>query len=351
MDPLTHMLLGATTAQFTARRRVGRDATWVAALTADLPDLDVIFPTLVALAGGDPQTLPRWLAHRGLTHSLFMVPVFALAAAGLWWLARRAVLRRRASDLGATPPPSGPGFRWLLLATFVAALTHPLADYATSYGTQLLSPFSSRRFAADAVGIIDVVYTGVLVLALPACWLLRRRRPDGRASARLAAGALGLIVAYLAAVGNETVLSAEAYPALGTIFLWRAVVETDVRWHVMRIHFLAPPGREVRAAKPVDKQREDPWYALAMGSPQAADFAWFSSRPLRWESRPRNGLHVVTLHDMRYAWLLDGVEGLWNLEVTLDSDGNVLETRQVYPVPQGSRRQMFREVWHELWNP
>lgn len=368
MDPLTHILLGATTAQCTARRRVGRDATWVAAVAGDLADVDVVFPTLVAFAGGDPTSLPRWMAHRGLTHSLFMVPVLALAAATIWWLARRAILRSRANGSSAlSPSPPGPGFAWLFGATFVAALTHPLLDYCTSYGTQLLSPFSSQRFAADAVGIIDILFTSVLALTLPVCWLLRRRRrPSGQAPGRVALAALALLAAYLgtgrllhdraidkalAAIGSEPVVSAEAYPAIGSIFLWRTVVETPTHWHVARVHFLAPATRQVRPARPVEKPLEDQWYALAQGAPQAVEFAWFSGRPMRWEPRPRNGQHVVTFHDMRYAWPLDGVDGLWNFEVTLDDAGNVLETQQIHPVGPGGRRKMFREVWQELWNP
>ncbi|MEI7835034.1 MAG: metal-dependent hydrolase [Planctomycetota bacterium] len=365
MDPLTHILLGATTAQFTARRRVGRDATWVAAITADLADLDVAFPTLMALAGGDPQSLPRWMAHRGLTHSLFMVPVLALLAAAVWWLARRAILRPRSGEPNALASPPRPRFARLAWATCIAALTHPLLDFCTSYGTQLLSPFSSQRFAADAVGIMDLFVTSLLALALPIYWLVRRRRP-GAAPGRVALAVLALLVAYLGAgrilhdravdkardaVGNETVLSAEAYPALGSIFLWRTVVETDIRWHVMRVHFLAPPGRELRAAKPVDKPLEDHWYALAHATPQVADFAWFSSRPLRWESLRRNGLHVVTFHDMRYSWPLDGIEGLWSFEVALDDAGEILDARQIHRVPSNHRKEMFSEVWHELWNP
>ncbi|MCY2931836.1 MAG: hypothetical protein NTV86_20555, partial [Planctomycetota bacterium] len=210
------------------------------------------------------------------------------------------------------------------------------------------------------------LFTAIPALALPACWVLRRRRPGGRAPARFAAGALALMAAYLAAgrvlhdravdkalaaVGNETVLSAHAYPALGTIFLWRTVVETDVRWHVMRVHFLAPAGGDVRAARPIDKQMEDAWYARAQALPQVADFAWAGTRPLRWESRIRHGAHVVTFHDMRYAWPLDGVEGLWAFEVTLDDNGEVQTAHRIFPVTHGSRRQMFSEIWHELWNP
>lgn len=345
---------------------MGRDGTWVAAVTADLPDLDVAFPMLVALAGGDPEALPRWLLHRGLTHSLFMAPVLALLAASLWWLARRAILRPRHGDPWDLSAPPGPGFARLFWVAFLAALTHPLLDYCTSYGTQLLSPFSSRRFAADAIGIIDPFFTLLLALTLSTCWLVRRFRPGGRAPERVALCGLALLIAYLGAgrglhdravdkalavVGNEAVVSAEAYPAVGSIFMWRAVVETQTRWHVMRVHFLAPAERQVRAAAPVEKPLKDRWHALALAVPQAAEFAWFSDRPMRWESRLRNGLHVVTFHDMRYAWPLDGVDGLWSFEVALDDEGNVREARKIHPVPHAGRRRMFTEVWHELWNP
>ena len=89
---------------------------------------------------------------------------------------------------------------WILLAILVL-FTHPIIDVFTSYGTQLLAPFSRHRFAIDALPIIDPVYSLALIAALvvgtfarrspgiavgsaaaalPMCWLLwwvRKKTP------------------------------------------------------------------------------------------------------------------------------------------------------------------------------
>jgi inner membrane protein len=93
MDDLTHALLGAVTAQLGFRSRLGRSAPWVAAAAAMLPDVDVSFPRLLTLMGEHLQPLDSLRYHRGITHSLLVVPVLALLVAGAWWLVMRALRR------------------------------------------------------------------------------------------------------------------------------------------------------------------------------------------------------------------------------------------------------------------
>ena len=54
---------------------------------------------------------------------------------------------------------------WISLAMWVL-LTHPLLDLFTVYGTQLLWPFSNYRFSLSAIGVIDPVYSGALLLSV-----------------------------------------------------------------------------------------------------------------------------------------------------------------------------------------
>ncbi|MEZ4986848.1 MAG: metal-dependent hydrolase [Saprospiraceae bacterium] len=58
---------------------------------------------------------------------------------------------------------------------FWAILTHPLPDACTTYGTQLLEPFSSLRVAWNVVSVADPLYT------VPFLWLLIKasRQPRG----------------------------------------------------------------------------------------------------------------------------------------------------------------------------
>jgi inner membrane protein len=136
MDPLTHVATGVICSQL-----VTSPSRWWAALAgalfAVLPDIDYVFIFWDRLA------FIRY--HRGFTHSLVALPLFALAG---------ALIGR---FLG--------GPRWfkpLFILGLIVLASHLLLDLATSYGTQILSPFSRRRFTLDWVFIIDPYLTALL---------------------------------------------------------------------------------------------------------------------------------------------------------------------------------------------
>ena len=129
MDPLTHGLLGASLGQALSGPALGRRALVWGAVLGMVPDLDML------ARPADPFAEWRW--HRGPTHGFFFAVVVGCLLGYL--LARR----------------SGDALRsWIPLAV-AALLSHPLLDLSTSYGTQLLAPFSDRRFALDWVAIVD----------------------------------------------------------------------------------------------------------------------------------------------------------------------------------------------------
>jgi inner membrane protein len=166
MDPLSQAALGAVAGQIAGHRRLGYRAAAVGAVAGAAPDLDVLFAI-----GGD--YFDQLVLHRGFTHSLFFAPLVAPFGGWLAWY----VERKRQPSAGSGPGRLGV---WILVV-FVALLSHPLLDVLTSYGTQLLQPFSDKRFAINAMPIIDPVYTGLLILGL---WLAARAlRDHARATA------------------------------------------------------------------------------------------------------------------------------------------------------------------------
>ena len=66
MDTITQGLLGAVTAQLGFRQRIGRDATWVAAAAAVVPDLDIFIVPLMSMTGMEVDSLAQLRYHRGL---------------------------------------------------------------------------------------------------------------------------------------------------------------------------------------------------------------------------------------------------------------------------------------------
>ena len=361
MDPLTQGLLGAVTAQLGFRQRLGgASATWLAAGTAMAADLDIFAGVVLRLLGRDTGPSVIWQVHRGVSHSLFAAPLIALLVAVPWWLCRR----RRAARDGAARAPLGLMFACLT----VAALSHPLLDWCTAYGTQLLAPFSKRRFALDAIAIVDIIYTPILLATVLACWAVRRFRGGrpGRATIVIAAVGLAMSMGYIAAgcalraevvrQGRELghaeqartqsrakILDVRAYPYLGTILLWRATVEFEDSWLVARIRPLGGSAVRSTTAAKVDNV----FVRKARGLGELQTYAWFADDQLRAECSDDGGNHVVELHDMRYATAPDSVESLWPMRVTFGRGGDVVGVERVRSRKRGFG-QLVTDVWREI---
>ena len=358
MDTLTHALLGAAVAQLGFRHRIGRDATWMAAAAAVTPDLDFFVGPLVTAFGGNGNN--HLFEHRGLSHSLLFAPVLAAAVAGVWWLARRYVLRQRAAGNFASDPAPF----WLIYAcTLSALITHPLLDWCTPYGTELLAPLSGARYAIDVISVVDFLFTGILALTLIACFLVRRfvARMEPQSSLMLGRAGFVLAMAYLLGghiLHDEAVAEArlrmaeahivrvDAYPALGTIFTWRVVVETDDAWTAMRLR----PAAETPVAPPRETARKQvsPWIDRARELPQVSDYEWFAMGRVRAAYREEEGLRIVEFSDMRYSPRLESIESLWPLQVTFDAAGNLLKVEHLSPFRGRSRWMMLREAWQNM---
>ena len=156
MDTLTHALSGALLARATAPREAppGALARRIAAgfLACAAPDLDFV----IGFAG--PQA---YLAHhRGVTHSLILLPLWALAFS--WILAK--LLREPG------------GWRALIGVTAMSLALHIAGDVITSFGTIVFAPLSDWRAQLGTTFIIDLWFSGIIVAGLLLSAVLRRRR-------------------------------------------------------------------------------------------------------------------------------------------------------------------------------
>jgi inner membrane protein len=153
MDTLTHALSGALLARATVRE--GRPAArrlGAGFLACAAPDLDFLWTS------GSP--VDYVLHHRGITHSLVMLPLWALLVA--WLLAK--ILREPR------------GWRALYALTASALALHIAGDLVTSFGTMILAPFSDWRAAIGTTFIIDLWFSGIIVAGLLASFFLKSRR-------------------------------------------------------------------------------------------------------------------------------------------------------------------------------
>ena len=170
MDTLTHALSGALLARATASKDAPphsiprRIAAGFFACAA--PDLD-----FVTGFGGPVAYL---LNHRGATHSVILLPLWAL---GLAWLLGKIVRE--------------PGsWRALYGITALAIGLHIAGDVITSYGTMVFAPFSDWRAGIGTTFIIDLWFSGIIVAGLIASAVARRSRWP-------AIAALAVLVAYV----------------------------------------------------------------------------------------------------------------------------------------------------------
>ena len=179
MDTLTHALSGALLARATAGKAETLPLSRRLALgtvAAAFPDADFV------MSLGSP--IAYLLNHRGLTHSLVMLPIWAWLLA---WLASRLWRDPR-------------GWRPYLAVTALGVGIHIAGDLITSYGTMIFAPLSDARFALGTTFIIDLYFSGIILAGLAASsWWRVSRAP--------AITACAVLVAY---VGFQAVLRHQA---------------------------------------------------------------------------------------------------------------------------------------------
>ncbi|NLE29570.1 MAG: metal-dependent hydrolase [Phycisphaerae bacterium] len=379
MDTITQCLLGATTAQLGFRQRIGRDATLVAAATALLPDLDIFIAPILALTGTEDSSLAMITHHRGFSHSLVFYPFTAIILASIWWWFRNSVLKNRLNGeifKNKSAPAithDRPSFWWLYGCILVALVSHPLLDFFTSYGTQLLMPFTNARYAVDAIPIVDLIYTPILIFTLTACYLVRKIKTDSR-TATLIIGWAGFLLSssYITAglvlhnqAGEkmrqavirqvsptqtkpvENRFRINAYPQLGTIFVWRGTVHYDNRWYVGRWNFLYDKPIELKSIVEPDNL----WVRRARGLSEVKLFDWFTLGQTRVNFTQQNGYRIVEFYDMRYGEAPGSLKSIWFLRVAFSPTGSLAEVDYVHPHRNQSLKHLAGQYWREIFTP
>jgi inner membrane protein len=304
MDLVTHALLGAVSGYAADRSRT-RWSLLAGTVAALLPDADV-------LIGSDSDPLLTLEFHRQFTHSFVAAPIGAALAAGVLWLALKGRL----------------AFLPLFLAALAGYLSAILLDACTSFGTQLLWPFSDRRFASSVIAVIDPVVTAILLFGTVAAF---RKR-----SASAAGVTIALTLSYLtfgwiqreraesfiertAAARGHEVERYEVKPTLGNLLVWRCVYQTGKDYVVdaARVGFFSTPvlyaGGSARRVEPIDLVPP-----LTLNSVQAADVVRFAKVSNGWLARHPSRPNVIG--DIRYSMLPDDTRPLWAIEIFPDRE-------------------------------
>lgn len=159
MDSVSQIVLGAATAEAVLGKKVGNKAMLWGAIAGTIPDLDVLSEYFL-------NPFQALVFHRGFTHSI----VFALIMAPiLGYLVSKLYAKKGEADWKG----------WSLLF-LVSIGTHPLLDCFTTWGTQLLWPFSEARIAWNTIFVLDPLYTIPFLICVVGAMAFKRTDPRRR---------------------------------------------------------------------------------------------------------------------------------------------------------------------------
>ncbi|MFK7911011.1 MAG: metal-dependent hydrolase, partial [Akkermansiaceae bacterium] len=224
MDSITQAALGGLCGEITLRKQLGWKGMAWGIFFGTLPDLDILaYPWL------DATERLGW--HRGLSHSILLM---ALASLFFGWL------------LSKLHQKKGVTFKRATLFVFITWATHVLIDCFTSYGTQVLEPFSSYRASLNNMSIIDISFTLPMLFALLLVLFFNRESDKRTWIGRAAALWLCLYTAASFAIKHQANQHFEKQlvergikpnrmmtaPTISNIFLWRMIADTEDHYHV-----------------------------------------------------------------------------------------------------------------------
>jgi inner membrane protein len=273
LDTLTHALSGALLARATApkdlppRSLPRRIAAGFFACAA--PDLDFV----IGLLG----PVEYVLHHRGVTHSLLLLPFWAVPVA--WLLAK--ILREPG------------GWRALYGVCALSIGAHIAGDWITSFGTMVLSPLSNWRAGIGTTFIIDLWFSGIIVAGLVgSVFFFRSRIPSCLALAALAGYVVcqavlkqqaidfGLQYAQSRGLAGADVT---AHPRAVSPFNWTVFVSDERAHHYAHVNLVRDAPREFRPGDGFVAKLDAAYRPLAMA---------------QWETRSRYGAGELG----RQAW-------------------------------------------------
>ena len=343
LDSLSQAALGAAIGYAVGGKRLGRAALAAGAVVGTVPDLDTF-----ALLPFDDFAV--WTHHRGLTHSLFFGLVVGPALGWAVWRWNRA--RRPFEPAGEEEARAD----WIRIFTF-GLVTHPLLDWFTIYGTQLLAPFTDARFALPGLGIIDPGYTVPLLIAI-ACVLSKPQASWARLSILAALAASTIYLFY--GLSQNRAVEAMARAQLereGVAAAQVRVFTTIFQPWLRRITVDDPEGIRVGYASAFQTSAiawtcfarpRDPAIEAVRATPEGRILDWFADGHVWGVAVPgSDGSTVVRLTDRRYGVPGPTIQGWWGIEARVDAAGRVAERPVKIDLPRDASRagELFAAAW------
>jgi inner membrane protein len=310
VDSLTHTLTGAVIARAVDDEKIGNWGTIAGLAMGIFPDTDFVLGLF------NRQFYLEY--HRDFTHSLLLIPFYSLFFS---WLFVR--ISRR------------PHFWSFYKICLPVLVSHVILDLLTSYGTMVFSPFFEHRYAWDLVFIIDLIFSGIIILPLLVSLFWRKRTPW------ICRGSLFGLILYIlfcwvqhnqaialakvfAKNVNEEVMEVASLPQPLSPFRWANYVETKDKVYqglvdflrkkepesalgasfFKRLNGLYDPPSNVRH-RAWTKLPDSPWVEKALATEGVKFYYWFARFPVVKSITSSNGTHRIEFMDVRF--LLPGL--------------------------------------------
>lgn len=294
MDSLTQIVLGAAVGEAVAGRKIGNRAMLWGAVAGTIPDLDVIIGSVFM------DDLSSLAFHRGFMHSFTFAILFSIFMTFLVkriydtdYYQRRShrisvlvsgllMMLLMVGILNAIPLAIGGSlniwliiigvglisvFSWRLWINYfrkepldkviltnghwylfflLTIFTHPILDCFTTYGTQILQPFSDLRVSWDNISVFDPLYTAPFLICLLIAAFLKKG-----SKVRAGFNIAGLVISSIYMIWtfsnkrkvnevfqNSLVAEEIPYtryittPTIANNILWNCVAETDSFFYI-----------------------------------------------------------------------------------------------------------------------
>jgi membrane-bound metal-dependent hydrolase YbcI (DUF457 family) len=343
MDTITHGIVGALAGKafFAGQDIPARSAAGVRAHSESAPfaraaitacTLGAIFPDIDVFAGRiarNPLAIMEW--HRNITHSLVMLPVWALLLA--------VVSLPLARWVGWKPP----SFAKLVGIYAFGLGTHVFLDVVTNFGTMVWSPLNYSRVAWDWLFIVDLTFSGIALVPQIAAWCYREPEKlawrAGGALAAMTAGAFGVYsVAAAAGYGFPAWVAGAASALMAAVLFVPAMRGIGFHWTRASWCRVGMAALFAYLAFAAAAHRQALTYAK--------DFA--ASHQLRVETLAALPLPPTLTH---WVGVITTPEGVWR--TTFHVPGGIPERTQLY-ADSGSDRyiaeaEQLRDVQVYLW--
>lgn len=394
MDSLTQIVLGAAVAEAALGKKIGNRAMVWGAIAGTIPDLDV-------LANGFMTPIDALAFHRGITHSFLFEIIAALllgwgvfkmyqsprhkwfgivgwsilsaaigisilflggfglmkTVIGLLFLAGSGLLiyKRYNRTSYTTPKASIMQWQWMF---FLSLITHPILDCFTTYGTQILLPFSDQRVAFNNIAVADPAYTVPFLICLLIAMFLARTNPNRSRwnNAGLIISSLYMIFTLYNKTRINTIFENSlrqdhivysrymTTPSILNNILWSGIAETDSAFYFGQYSFFD----KQKTFKLMKRDKNNPEFATALEEdPTLKTLRWFSDDYFAIERKSGDSIQY---YDLRFGTFRVKPSDPDNFVFKFILQENPVGKFTLLGQDDGPRDANMGEVFKMLWN-